>query len=106
MAKYLASGTYTLDGIRGVMKEGGTGRRRAIEALAVSMGGKLESLYWGFGHNDFYLIVDLPDNVTAAAVSMLVAATGAAQPQITVLLTAEEVDEATRRSGTYRPPGQ
>ncbi len=105
MAKYLWHGSYSVEGIKGVRKEGGTSRVEAIKALVGSVGGSLESFYFGFGGDDFYIIVDLPDNVRAAAVSTTVAATGAARVQTVVLLTAQDVDAAAKTSVTYRAPG-
>jgi uncharacterized protein with GYD domain len=105
MAKMLWYGSYTQAGVQGLMKEGGTGRRKAVEQLVASAGGKLEALYWGFGDNDVYVIADVPDNATGAGVSLAVGAAGAIHLKTVVLLTAEEVDEATRKSVSYRPPG-
>ena len=105
MAKMLWHGSYTVDGVKGLMKEGGTGRRQAVEALISSAGGKVECLYWAFGSDDVYLIADVPDHATAAAVSLAVAAVGAVRINTVVLLTAEEMDAATKKSVTYRPPG-
>jgi uncharacterized protein with GYD domain len=89
-----------------VLKEGGTGRRAAIENLGQSVGGKLEAFYFAFGETDAYVIVDLPDNASAAAVALTVNASGAASVRTTVLMTPEEVDAATKKSPAYRPPGQ
>jgi uncharacterized protein with GYD domain len=105
MPKMLMYGTYTRDGVQGLMKEGGSGRRKAVEQLVSSAGGTLEALYWAFGDNDVYLIADMPDNATAAGVSLAVGAAGAVQLKTVVLLTAEEVDEAIKKSVNYRPPG-
>ena len=105
MARMLLHGSYTTEGVKGLMKEGGTGRAKAVEQLLASAGGKLEALYWAFGDNDVYAIAELPDNVTAAAVSLAVAAAGAVQIKTAVLLTAQEMDAATKKSVTYRPPG-
>lgn len=105
MAKVMWHGSYTVDGIKGLLKEGGTGRRKAVEQLVASAGGKLEALYWAFGENDVYVIADLPDNATAAAVSLAVAGVGAVRINTVTLLTAEEMDTATKKSVTYRPPG-
>jgi uncharacterized protein with GYD domain len=58
------------------------------------------------GDTDLFVIADVPDNVTAAALSLIVNAAGAATAKITVLLTAEEIDAATKKTATYRPPGQ
>lgn len=106
MAKYLIHGSYTVEGIKGVRKEGGTGRRKALSALAQSVGGSLESFYFAFGGDDFFVVVDLPDNTRAAAVATAVAATGAANPTTVVLLTPEEIDAAAKVDVTYRAPGK
>jgi uncharacterized protein with GYD domain len=106
MARYLFTGTYSVDGIKGVLKEGGSGRRTAVEAALKSLGGKLEAIYYAFGDTDVYVIVDGIDNVTAAAFSMGVAATGALHAvKTTVLLTPEEIDQAGKKTMTYRPAG-
>src|SRR5438309_12072674 len=107
MARFLFQGTYSTDGIRGVLKDGGTGRRTAVEAAVKSLGGKLESFYYGFGETDVYVVVDGIDNTTAAAFSMGVASTGALSAlKTTVVLTPEEVDQAGERAMTYRAPGR
>ena len=105
MAKYLITGSYTQSGIKGVLGEGGSGRRTAVEKLATSVGGSLESFYFGFGGDDFYVTVDLPGNEAAAAVAMTVAGSGGANARTVVLLTPEEVDAATKLSPSYRAPG-
>jgi uncharacterized protein with GYD domain len=105
MPKFLISGSYTQAGISGVLSEGGSGRRAAVEKLTSSVGGTLESFYFGFGDDDFYVTVDLPDNQAAAAVAMSVAAAGGASARTTVLLTPEEVDAAAKLSPNYRAPG-
>ena len=105
MPKYLIEASYTLEGVKGVQSSGGTSRRDAIAALAESVGGRLESLYFAFGDRDVYVIVDLPDNESAAAVALTVNSAGGAAVRTVVLLTAEEVDAAAKRSVDYRPPG-
>lgn len=106
MPKYLIHASYTSEGARGVISEGGSGRRDAIAKAAEALDGKLECLYFAFGDDDVVVIFDFPDNVSAAAVSMTVAASGLVNPKTTVLLTAEEIDEAARKSVAYRGPGQ
>ena len=106
MAKYLLEVSYTAEGARGVLKEGGSARRAVVEQLAEKMGGKVETFYFAFGKNDAYVILDAPGgNVDMAAASMAVGASGAASIKTTVLLTPEEIDEAAKRSVAYRPPG-
>lgn len=106
MPKYLVQANYVGDGIKGLMKEGGTARRAAVEKMLGSMGGKLESYYYAFGGTDLFVIADLPDHVSAAALSLTVNASGAATSRVTVLLTPAEVDAATKKSPSYRAPGQ
>ena len=91
---------------RGVISEGGTGRRDAVAKLAEGLGGKLECFYFAFGDDDVVTIIDFPDNESAAAVSMTIGASGLVSIKTTVLLTPEEVDGAGRKSVAYRGPGQ
>lgn len=105
MARYLVHGNYVGEGISGLMKEGGSSRRDAIEKLVASLGGKLESVYYAFGDTDVYAIVELPDNATAAAASLVTNASGAVNVRVTVLLTPEEMDEAAKKAPEYRAPG-
>jgi uncharacterized protein with GYD domain len=87
------------------MKEGGTKRRDAVSNLVRSVGGNLETFYYAFGEDDIYAIFDLPDNVSAAALSVTVAAAGAGRPVTIVLITPEEMDQVAQRRAEYRPPG-
>jgi len=108
MAKYLIEAAYSLEGLKGLAKEGGTGRRAAVDAAAKSMGGHVDALYWGFGTDDIYAIIEAPDNVSAAALALAIGATGAlAHYKTTVLLTAADIDQAAKKSAGvgYRPPG-
>jgi uncharacterized protein with GYD domain len=105
MPKFLIEASYTLDGVKGVQSAGGSSRRDAVAQLAESAGGRLESFHFGFGDRDAYVIVDLPDNESAAAVALAVNASGGATARTIVLLTPEEVDAAAKRSVDYRPPG-
>ena len=111
MTKYLIQSSYTLEGLKGLLKEGGTSRREAGERAIESMGGTQEAYYFSFGDWDQYIIVDLPDNVSASAISLIANASGAAaKVKFTVLLTPEETDQATdlarEKMAAYRPPGQ
>jgi uncharacterized protein with GYD domain len=105
MAKYLFHGSYTQAGIQGVLKDGGTGRRKAVEALAASVGGRLEEMYWAFGKDDFYVIADLPNHAAAAALTATTAGAGAVSISTVVLLTAEDIDAAVKLHPEYRAPG-
>ncbi|MEA2433625.1 MAG: hypothetical protein QOG54_1082 [Actinomycetota bacterium] len=105
MPKYMWKVAYSQSGLKGVLKEGGTGRREAIEKLAANLGGQIESFYYAFGEDDAYIIADFPSDVDVAAVSMNVGAVGAARVQTIPLLSPEEIDQAAKRSIEYRPPG-
>ena len=94
MPKYLFHGSYTAEGVKGLLKDGGSKRRAVVEQLIKDQGGTLEAFYFAFGENDFYGIADLPDNVSIAAISLAVGASGAVQVKTTVLLTPEEMDQA------------
>ena len=106
MSKYLFHSSYTVEGLAGLMKEGGSSRREAVASALESVGGKMEAFYYAFGDTDVYVIADIPDNVTATAFSLLVNAAGTAKVTVTVLITPEEVDKATKMSADYRPPGR
>jgi len=105
MPKFLIEASYTLDGVKGVQSEGGSGRRDAVAKLVESAGGRLEGFYFAFGDPDVYVIADLPDNEAAASIAIGVNAAGGARARTVVLLTPEEVDAAAKRSVDYRPPG-
>jgi uncharacterized protein with GYD domain len=105
MPKFLVEASYTAEGAEGVRKAGGSSRRDAVAEMVKGLGGTLESFHFGFGEQDAYVIVDLPDNEAAAAVAMTVGASGGAAVTTIVLLTPEQVDEAAKRSVDYRAPG-
>lgn len=106
MAKYLLQANYVGDGVAGLMKEGGSKRRAAVEKLFGAVGGRVEAFYYAFGDTDLFVIGDLPDNASAAALSLAVNATGAANCSIRVLLSAEEMDAAAKKAPSYRAPGR
>ena len=105
MAKFLILADYTLEGVRGVQKAGGSARRDAVAAALETVGGKLESFHFAFGDHDAYVIAEVPDNTSAAAVALTVGASGGANTRTIVLLTPEEVDAAANQSVGYTPPG-
>ncbi len=106
MAKYMVNGSYTLDGLKGVLAEGGSARVAAVRQLFEASGGALESMYFTFGSDDFVIIAEGADNATAAGLGLMVAASGAAKIRTTVLLTAEDMDVAAKQAVSYRPPGK
>ncbi|SEG83424.1 Uncharacterized protein, contains GYD domain [Actinacidiphila yanglinensis] len=104
MAKYLIQASYTTEGAKGLLKEGGTGRRRAMEDVVAGLGGTIEAVYFAFGEYDLVSIIDFPDATSMAAVSLRVKASGAIDTRATPLLTVEEIDEAARTEVAFRPP--
>lgn len=106
MPKYLVQASYVAQGVNGLLKDGGTGRRAAIEKLYASVGGKVEAFYYAFGETDVFIIGETPDNVSMAALSLIVNASGAVTAKVTVLLSAEEIDAAAKKHPAYRAPGQ
>ena len=106
MSKYLFYGSYTEEGLKGLLKEGGSKRREATEHVIKSVGGTLEAYYFAFGDSDFYLIADVPDNVSASACSLVATVSGTCNVKTIVLLTPEEIDRAVKKTVEYRPPGQ
>ena len=108
MPKYLVEGRYTSEGLKGLAREGSSRRRAEIAKTIESAGGKLEAIYFALGDADFYIIYDAPDNVSAAALSVVANQSGFVTSKIIALLTADEMDQAIRKSTTieFRPPGQ
>jgi uncharacterized protein with GYD domain len=105
MAKYLIQGSYTAEGLKGLLKDKASGRKQAVARLLESVEGKLDAAYFSMGEHDVVLIVDVPDIVTAAAISLNVSAAGLVHTRTTALLTVEETDRAIAKKIEYRAPG-
>jgi uncharacterized protein with GYD domain len=105
MAKFLIQGTYTSEGAKGLLKEGGSGRKAAVLKALESLGGKLESFYYTFGADDVIVICEVPDAITGLALSLAVNASGAVRISTTPLLSVEDVDAACKKAVSYRPAG-
>lgn len=105
MSKYLVTGRYHPEGVKGLMQEGGSKRRAAATAAIESVGGSVDCFYYAFGDDDVVGIVDFPDDASATAVSLMINSTGAVSVTLTPLMTVEEVDAAAAKTPTYRAPG-
>jgi uncharacterized protein with GYD domain len=105
VAKYLVEASYTSEGAKGILKDGGSKRRVAAEQVIKSAGGKLEAFYFAFGGRDAFVIIEAPDHATVAAASLAINASGAVRTRTTVLLSAEELDQATKKNVHYTAPG-
>jgi uncharacterized protein with GYD domain len=106
MPKYLIQASYTTEGIQGLVGDSASGRRADVQAAVKALGGKVEAFYYAFGADDLIVILELPDNVTAAALALTTAGTGTARVRTTPLLTVEEIDKALEVKMQYRAPGQ
>lgn len=106
MAKYLLKVSYSVDGLKGVMKGGGTARVKAVETALAGVGGSLESFYFAFGSDDVYVIAEVPDHTAAIAMAAAVGTSGAISSYETVvLLSPSDVDKAMEVAVNYAPPG-
>jgi len=105
MAKFLVAADYRTTGAAGVLKEGGSARRAAAKQAIESLGGKMEAFYFAYGHVDAYVLCDMPDAISAIALSLAVNASGAVVSHMTPLITPEEVDTAAKKAVAYRAPG-
>ena len=106
MPKFLVEVKYTLDGAKGLLAEGGSSRVAASKTLVESLGGSIESFYFAFGEADAYIVIDVPDNVSAAAAALITRASGGVASRMVVLLAPDEIDAATKKQGNFRAPGQ
>jgi uncharacterized protein with GYD domain len=107
MSKYLVRVSFKPEGLRQVLtKAKGTGLRAAVAKLVEAAGGKLEAWYFAFGEDDVVAILDLPDNVAAASLSVAANAAGFINLSITPLLTPDEMDKAIEKSGGLPVPGR
>ena len=106
MPKYLVQVNYVGEGIKGLLKEGGSSRRDVAKKAVKSLGGKVEAFYFAFGDHDAYMIIDVPDHSAATKLALTVGASGAVAVKTVVLMTPEEVDAATKKPMSYRAPGK
>jgi len=105
MAKYLIKASYNAEGARGLLKEGGSGRRDMVKKMVEGIGGKLEALYFAYGDDDVIAILDVPHATDGLALALAVNAAGAVHLTTTPLITPEEVDAAAKKGVAYRAPG-
>ena len=105
MPKFLVEATYSAEGFKGLVKDKASGRKAAIAQAVKKLGGKLDAMYFCLGDEDVILIADLPDHLSAAALSSAACASGAVRTNTKVLLTVPEADEMLSKGVTYRAPG-
>jgi uncharacterized protein with GYD domain len=106
MPRYMIVANYTAQGEQGLLSQGGSARRTSVTEMVEKLGGTVESFDFAFGKDDVFTVVDLPDNVTAAAIGLAVGASGLVGVRTIVLLTPEEIDAAAQKHADYHGPGQ
>ncbi len=100
MAKYAIMGGYTTETWARFMQNPGD-RTAPVRKVLESVGGKLETLYWTFGEDDFLGIAECPDDISAAAISIGVTSSGALRSLRTVkLITQDELFKALDKAKT------
>jgi len=105
MPMYLWQASYTAEGTKGLLKDGGTKRREFIKQMTEKLGGKMHAFYYALGEVDVVGITEFPDEATALGFSMAVNASGAVTLRSTLLLSPDVVDAAAKKQVGYRPPG-
>jgi uncharacterized protein with GYD domain len=107
MAYYLLQGAYTSESWKSLVSNP-TDRVEAVRPIIEKLGGKVEGAWFTFGDYDVVLVMQMPDNVSAAAFSLAVAASGAFKThKTTPLMTIADGVEAMKKAAGagYRPPG-
>lgn len=102
--EYLTQARYAGDSVKGLLKDGGPGRRAVLEKAIEALRGSLECVYYAYGEDDLFVIFDMPDNVTMTALCLGVRAASPFTIKTTPLMTPEEMDEVAKKSSTYRGP--
>jgi uncharacterized protein with GYD domain len=106
MPKYMFTASYSVEGVKGLLADGGSKRRAVAQKAVESVGGKLEAFYYALGKHDVIGIADMPDNASIAALSLSISSTGAVRLQTTALLSPEEIDAAAKKAVKYTAPGR
>ena len=106
MPRYMIAASYTAEGEQGLLSKGGSARRTAVTEMVEKLGGTVETFDFAFGEDDVFVVANLPDNVTAAAIGLAVGASGLTTLRTIVLLTPEEIDAAAQLHAEYHGPGQ
>ena len=102
MPRFLFIANFSAPAAKAILATGGSARRLAIEQLLADVGGTVESFDFAFGSDDAYVIADLPDAATAAAVTLSISGSGTAEVRTIVLVTPEEMDAAAQVRPDYR----
>jgi uncharacterized protein with GYD domain len=109
MPKYAILGGYTAETWARFIENPGD-RTAAVSKAVESVGGRLESIYWCFGEDDYLLIAECPDDIAAAGVSVALGSSGALRNLRTLkLIEAADLKtvlgKAKTAAAAYVPPG-
>lgn len=106
MALYLWQGAYTAEAWSTLVHKP-QNRIEAVRPVIENLGGRIRGAYFSFGKYDVVLILEMPDNITQAALSIAIAAGGAVKAsETTVLMTTDDGLAALKKASEsgYRPP--
>jgi uncharacterized protein with GYD domain len=105
MPMFIATGPYTSEGVAGLTESGASQRASQLAAMAKGLGGRLEAMYFGLAENDAFIVLELPDTATAAAIAKAVNAAGTGHCNIQPVLTPQEMDAALKIDTKFVAPG-
>jgi uncharacterized protein with GYD domain len=107
MPSYLVQASYAPEALRALIAAP-QDRTAVVAKAAKGLGGKLAGNWLSFGDYDVVFIVDMPDNVSAAALALAAAAGGSLKSiKTTPLISIDEGKEAMKKAGasSYKPVG-
>jgi uncharacterized protein with GYD domain len=105
MADYLMQLSYSTAAWAAMVKRP-ENRVEAVRKAVGKLGGKLGGFWLAFGDHDLVGVLEMPDNISAAAFAMAIAAGGACKNvKTTPLLRVEEGMKAMKKAGScgYKP---
>ena len=102
--RYFFSAAYNTEGMKHMQKISPSGQKTGVDKFIASVGGKLESWYWGYGSATAYGFVDFPDDIAAATAQATVNTAGLVQITWHPVLTADDADKAFAKSVSTQPP--
>ena len=97
MATYISTMKYTSQGLQEIGET--TKRAAAFKAVAKKLGVKVVGVYWTMGEHDGVVIFEAPDDETATAVMLQLAAKGNLSTYTARAFTAAEMDKILGHSG-------
>jgi len=99
MPHYLSQVAYSREGWQALLANP-QDRIEAVRPAVEKLGGKIKSAWFAFGEYDVVVILEMPDNVSAAAIAIAFAGGGACKSvQTTPLMTVQEAVQAMKKAG-------